>query len=63
VTLIFKSNTTYHYDFHYGTLTNIENDLLGPLDPPFRKYSYHMKDRTGSVTVNLREIAAVLVEK
>jgi hypothetical protein len=67
VHITFKSNATLLYYIKNGTLVNIEKDLLSNLgteDYLFRQYTFsNYEGRNSSITINLREVASVTIEK
>jgi hypothetical protein len=64
VSILFKGgNASLQYYIESGTLTNIEKDLLGRLDPEFRQYTFFSNKRNSTVTINLREVASVTIDK
>jgi hypothetical protein len=63
LTLVFKSNTTLNLTFDSGNIVNVQSDFEHVSSSPVKHYSYEGKNGNGSITVDLRELAAAVIER
>jgi hypothetical protein len=63
ISVAFKSNQTMNIAFKSGSIENLPADFENQKTPQVRRYAYATHSTYGTLVIDLRDVAAVMVEQ